>query len=246
MKILRRYAISLSTLATASLIATPSSTFWAPSTASCQAWATPHVSYDSYFSDSGSYPTDIGLTAGFLPFEMLQGEAGIDVLYPSSDPLYFNGKLCTPESSLFSHSPSIGVGMYNVGLKKDVSDYNVLYAVLQKSIPNFGGYISLGVYHGLNEELFTNSDGDKIQSGILAALASPDIQIGLSGLKKINFVADIQTGKNILGAWGFGANLFFADNVSLLTGPVFFLDKAAQPNGDGFFWTAQLDVDVPL
>lgn len=233
-------------LSSPALYATPSSTFWAPSTASCQAWAVPHVTYDSYFSDKSSFPTDLGLTAGVLPFEKVQGELGFDVLYPSSDPFYLNGKLCTPESSLFTHSPGIGVGVYSVGFKKDVSNYNILYGVLQESIPGIGGYVSLGVYHGLSEILFTNSEGVKLQTGFLAALASPDIKIGMTGLKKINFVADIQTGKNIVGAWGFGSNIFFADNVSLLTGPVFFFDKKAQPGGKGFFWTAQLDVDVPF
>ena len=65
-------------------------------------------------------------------------------------------------------------------------------------------------------------------------------------MRKIGFAADIQTGKNILGAWGVGSNIFFADHVSLLTGPVFFLDKNLQPGGQGFMWTMQLDIDIPI
>lgn len=75
---------------------------------------------------------------------------------------------------------------------------------------------------------------------------SPDVQIGLKGLKKINFAADLQTGKNVLGAWGFGANIYFADNVSLLLGPVFFLDKEMQPGGRRAMFSAQLDIDIPF
>ena len=48
------------------------------------------------------------------------------------------------------------------------------------------------------------------------------------------------------GAWGFGSNLYFADNVSLLVGPVFFLDENLQPGGSKYLWTAQLDIDIPL
>jgi hypothetical protein len=48
------------------------------------------------------------------------------------------------------------------------------------------------------------------------------------------------------GAWGFGTNVYFADNVSLLVGPVFFFDKNLQPGGTRYMWTAQLDVDIPL
>jgi hypothetical protein len=82
--------------------------------------------------------------------------------------------------------------------------------------------------------------------GILAGAFSPDIKVGWKGLKKINFAADVQTGKNILGAWGFGSYFFFADNVSLLVGPVFYFDKNLQPGGKKVLWTAQIDVDVPL
>jgi hypothetical protein len=102
------------------------------------------------------------------------------------------------------------------------------------------------LYHGLNSTLFTNSDGNVAKTGGMFAAVSPDIKIDLKGLKKINIAGDVQTGKNVLGAWGFGTNVYFADNVSLLVGPVFFLDKSLQPGGTKYMWTAQLDVDIPL
>ena len=76
------------------------------------------------------------------------------------------------------------------------------------------------------------------------ALRTPDIRIGRKGLKKINFAADVQTGKNVLGAWGAGAYVYFADNVSLLVGPVYFLDGDLQPGGKRVLWTLQLDIDI--
>lgn len=233
-------------------LATPSTAFWSPATSACQAWSVPHVTYDSYFRkgpgmNSGgatAYPTDYGLTVGFLPFEKIQGEIGYDMLLPSEDPDYMNAKLCTPESSLFAGSPGISIGIFGVGFKKNVSDYNVVHLVLQKTIPGIGGSIALGAYHGFNKTLFTNTDGDVEQTGVLAAITSPDIEIGRKGLKKINFVADIQSGKNAYGAWGIGTGLYFAENVSLLTGPVFFFDKKAQPGGSDTLWSVQLDIDV--
>jgi hypothetical protein len=179
---------------------TPSTTFWAPSTASCQDWAVPHLTYDTYF-DKGApagtqgapnYPVDTGVTVGFLPFERIQGELGYDLLLPTHAPLQLNGKLCTPESSLFSGSPAASIGVFGLGFKTDVNDYDVLYFMLQKSLPKIGGYVALGVYHGLSQTLFTNSDGKKVSSGVLAAINSPELQIGLSGLKKITFVADFK------------------------------------------------------
>src|SRR4029450_13735180 len=156
------------------VFATPSTTYWAPSTASCQARGVPHITYDTYFwkgpaagsAEAKNYPMDTGLTVGFLPYQKIQGEVGFDLLLSSQDPLFLNAKLCTPESSLFAGSPGISFGIYNVGFNDDVSN--------------------------------------------------------------------------------FGTNVYFADNVSLLVGPVFFLDKDLQPGGSKYMWTAQLDVDIPL
>lgn len=234
--------------------ATPSTTYWAPSTANCQAWKTPHVTYDNYFGrgpaagsqGAPNYPIDTGLTMGVLPSNKVQAEAGFDLLLPSPDPLFLNAKLCTPESSLFKGSPSLSAGIYNLGFKDGVTDYNVLHFMAQKAIGGTG-YIAAGLYHGLgNESLFTNSEGKVVRTGAMAGLFSPDIKVGMKGLKKINLTADVQTGKNVLGAGGVGVYLYFTDTISLLTGPVFFFDRALQPGGRRMLWTVQADVDVPL
>jgi hypothetical protein len=251
----RRSALGIAAMALVPMLAgaTPSTTYWAPSTAACQAPGVPHVTYDTYFGKgpaAGSqgapnYPIDTGLTIGLLPSKKIQGEVGFDLLLPSQDPFYLNAKLCTPESSLFPGSPGISFGIYNVGFKEGVTDYNVLHLMFQKAIPG-GGYIAAGGYHGLNRTLFTNSEGEVVRTGAMVGFFSPDIKVGLKGLKKINLTADVQTGKNVLGAWGVGAYFYFADNVSLLVGPVFFLDKNLQPGGRKTLWTAQIDIDFPL
>ena len=234
--------------------ATPSTTYWAPSTANCQAFGLPHVTYDTYFGKgpaAGSpgapnYPIDTGLTMGLLPSKKLQAEVGFDLLLPSQDPLFLNAKLCTPESSLFKGSPSLSAGIYNLGFKEGATDYNVLHFLAQKTVGGTG-YIAAGLYHGLGtESLFTNSEGKVARTGFMAGLFSPDINVGVKGLKKINFTADVQTGKNVLGAGGFGVYFHFTDTIDLLTGPVFFFDEALQPGGRRMLWTVQVDVDVPL
>ena len=70
--------------------------------------------------------------------------------------------------------------------------------------------------------------------------------MNLKGLKKIDVMADMQTGKNAVGGGGVGATLYFNDYIDLITGPVFFTDSALQPGGTKRMWTVQLDVDVPL
>ena len=77
-------------------LATPSTTYWAPSVATCQARNVPHVTYDTYYGKKGGYPIDTGLTMGILPGEKVQAEIGYDLLLPGSDPtlFYVNGKIC--------------------------------------------------------------------------------------------------------------------------------------------------------
>lgn len=228
--------------------ATPSSTFWAPATANCQAPNSLHITYDSYFNqgptpgavNSPGYPTDIGLTQGLKIFENLQSEIGFDVLLPSPEPTSVNAKICLPET--FSDI-SLGIGIYSHGFKKDLNDYDITYIVLQKTLSH-NYTLALGGYYGLNKNLFINSDGQIVQSGWLASITGPDININLKNLKKINFVADLQSGKNSFGAWGFGLNSYISTNISLLTGPVFFFDPKLQPGSENVLWTLQLDADL--
>lgn len=235
--------------------ATPSTTFWAPTVATCQAKYVPHVTYDTYFgkgtpppgAGAPTYPIDTGLTMGVLPWSKVQAEVGYDLLLPSSNPVYtfLNGKVCTPEASLFKGSPAISVGVYNVGFRSNVTDYNIVHVMVQKSLP-FGGYLAAGWYHGANDVLFTNSDGNVVKNGALVGWSSPDINVGLKGLKKIDILADVQTGKNAFGGGGFGADIYFNDYVGLIVGPVFFIDSAVQPGGAKRMWTTQIDIDIPL
>jgi len=240
--------------------ATPSTTFWAPSTTAIQPFLVPHLTYDTYFWNkpaSGSngspiYPVTTGLTMGVLPFENLQLEVGFDLLLPGSDPLLLNAKLGVPEDKLFSFQPSLAVGIFGVGTKTSSAttlgtDYNILYAQLQHTIPVVGGYVSAGGYYALQDRLFQASDGSGTQrAGFMGGFTSPDIKIDAPWLQKINFTADVQTGKNAFGAAGGGVYFYFSDRVDVLTGPVYFFDSGSQPGGRQWFWTVQLDVDMPL
>ena len=227
--------------------ATPSTTYWAPSVATCQAKGVPQITYDTYSGKDSAYPIDTGLTIGILPGDKVQAEIGYDVLLPGANPtqFYVNGKICIPEKAMGKGSPAIGVGIYNVGFKKDVTNYDAVYVMVQKSLP-FGGYIAGGFYHGTPTALFTSSEGKEAKNGALVGWASPDIKIGLTGLQKILFIGDIQTGKNVLGGGGFGADIYFNDYIGLIVGPVFYTDSKLQPGQAKHLWTAQIDIDIPL
>jgi hypothetical protein len=240
--------------------ATPTTTVWAPSTTGIQPFLTPHLTYDTYFWRRGSsgstsspiYPVTTGLTMGVLPFDALQAEVGFDLLLPANDPLLLNAKVGVPEDKLFAFQPSLAVGIFGVGTKTSKSatdlgtDYNVLYAQLQHTLPSIGGFISVGGYYSLQEKLFVSSNGDVQRAGFMGGIGSPDINVGLPWLQKITVAADVQTGKNVLGAMAAAVSFYFTDKVSLLTGPVYFFDRFLQPGASQVMWTMQLDVDMPL
>jgi len=257
---MKKLLVTAAVLAAAAAQATPTTTFWAPSTTAIQPFLTPHITYDTYFwkgpqaGQAGSpvYPVTTGLTMGVLPFENLQLEVGFDVLLPSSDPFLFNAKLGVPEDKLFQFQPSLAVGIMGVGTKQSTAttlgtDYNMLYAQLQHTIPGVGGYVSAGGYYGLQDKLYQASDGSGTnRAGFMGGFISPDINVNAPWLQKINVAGDVQTGKNAFGAIGGGLYFYFTDKVDLLTGPVYFLDAGSQPGGKQWFWTVQLDIDLPL
>ena len=256
-----RSVLCAALLAATGASATPSTTFWAPSTTAIQPFLTPHLTYDTYFSkgiiagQAGSpvYPVTTGLTMGVLPWDNLQLEVGFDLLLPSPDPFVLNAKLGVPEDKLFPYQPSFALGIMGVGTKRSTSatnlgtDYNMLYAQVQHSIPGLGGYVSAGGYYSLQDKLFQASDGSGTsRGGFMGGLTSPDININAAWLQKIVVAADVQTGKNAFGAVGGGLYFYFSDKVDVLTGPVYFLDPGSQPGGRQWFWTVQLDIDMPL
>ena len=225
------------------VFATPSTSFWAPSTPYLQPFGVMHVTYDTYFRDNASYPVDTGLTIGVLPFEKLQMEVGFDLLQPGNYPVSFNGKIGSPENALFKGSPGWSFGAFNVGTKKDVTDTNVLYFMLGKTFPVIGEP-EIGFYNGLNKNLMLSSDGGEQRSGLMAGWFSPDIKAPY--INKMVLTADIMTGSNALGAWGGGIYFYFTPQISLLTGPVWFFDREMQPGKADFLWTMQLDIDFDV
>ncbi len=251
-------AVSVALVWAGTASATPTTTYWAPSTTAVQPFLVPHVTYDTYFwrgtvaGQPGSplYPVDTGLTMGVLPWNAVNLEIGFDLFLPSPDPWAFNAKLGVPEGLFFRKSPSLAVGAYGLGTKASTStvpgtDYDILYGQAQETLP-WGGFVSAGGYYGAGGRiLWLGSDGAEHRGGFMGAVAAPDLAVNLPGLKKLVFVADVQTGKNVFGAGGVGVTLFFTDAIDLLTGPVWFFDRSLQPGGRDLLWTVQLDVDVP-
>ncbi len=231
--------------------ATPSTTYWTPMTMDIQPYGVLHIGVDNYFTvfkkaekGGSSFPTDVGLTMGVLPFEKIQMEIGVDLLEPSDYPLYFNAKIGTPEDSLFKWSPALAVGIFNVGTKSNVTNQNILYVVVGKTIP-FVGRLAVGPYIG-NKKVLADKDGNKENTGFMVAFDRGFIPVKDKDgdeYNKLVFAADYASGKNALGGGGFGLYYYFTKNISLLTGPVWFNEEAI--NGK-WKWTIQLDINLPI
>ena len=234
--------------------ATPSTIFWTPATTYVQPFLVPHLGMDAYVGDRAAYPLDLGLTIGILPFEKLQAEVGLDAFLPyaggfflpPAGPLMLNAKVGIPDGAFGEWFPGISAGIYGVGLTSSMQ-FDILHGEIGKAF-SFGTF-TVGGYYGAGggDVLWTGSSG-VVRGGFIGSYLSPDVVLDLKGLNKINFFADVQTGKNAFGAWGFGIGAYFTPAIAILTGPIFFLDKTVQPpfgpSGQNMMWTIQLDVDL--
>jgi hypothetical protein len=233
-------------LGASSAHATPSSTYWTPCTTDVQPFGKWHITYDSYFTvgrtgtKKGDFPTDLGLTVGVLPYEKLNLEVGFDLLEPTDDPLFFNAKLGTPEGSLFAGSPALNVGIFNVGTKSGVTDFEIVDFLVGKTLPHDLGRLFAGAYVG--SDTLRSADGDVESIGWMVGYDKgfwPAKQ-GDKEFKRFVAAADYASGENAIGGGGVGLYVYFTPDIDLLMGPVWFND--ARLNGD-LKWTVQLDIN---
>lgn len=270
-KSIKVFALTISLLVgtCGAALATPSTQVWIPST-DIQAFKTVHLGIDNYFRASSkpkSPPTgistrdanvmDIGLTFGVLPFEKLQMEVGIDYLVIANDPndnhpISGNFKIGTPEGSLFTHSPALAVGMYNIGPSQSasnapfvVSGQNLMYVLASKSLPAIGvvpslGRLSAGYYNGSKNALQdTRLDPNTSQNeGVLLSWDRTMSEIS----DKLWMAVDYMGGNNVMGAVNIGVSWAFSKNVSVIFGYDIYKEKALAGNNT---FTTQLDINFP-
>jgi hypothetical protein len=202
-------------------LGTGSTQIWIPST-DFQKFKTLHLGIDNYLrvknqdaANRGAGVYDIGLTAGILPWEKFQAEVGIDYLGMGDDiydksPVYFNFKFGTPEGALFKEAPSIAFGGQNFGTKSNLTNYNVVYGLIAKTIPVLGR-LSAGYYTG-NSKILLDENSAEANSGILLSLDRPMTEIS----DKLWFAVDYQGGKNYLGALNLGFSWAFTSKISVI------------------------------
>ena len=231
-RICRVFAAALTLVRVGAVSATPSTQIFIPST-DVQKFGTVHLNIDS-FSRIRSEPNDtrlpplvvIGPTVGVLPFEKIQGELGLDLMFQGNGaldrhPLYFHGKVGTPEGSMFKRSPAIAVGVFNVGYKPGLTNQNVAYGLAAETFPIVGRF-SGGYYYG-NRDILRNENGSPANRGPLASWDRTMSEIN----DKLWLAVDYQGGDNLLGSINAGASWSFSNNVSVILGYDHYLVRGA-------------------
>jgi len=250
MKKLLIICLVLCSLSNELTFSTPSTQIWIPST-DFQKWKTMHLGLDNYIRTSningvrGAGIFDAGFTTGLLPFEKFQGEIGVDYLYMGDSnydnhPIYFNAKIGFPEDAFFKGFPAIALGAYNFGLKTDLTNYNIIYGEIAKTIPILGR-LSVGYYTG-NDKVLVDENLKKANNGVLLSWDRTMTEIS----DKLWLAVDYQGGKNYLGALSFGASWAFSKNVSVIFGYDIYNNKNAYyntSNQNANTFTAQVDIN---
>jgi hypothetical protein len=236
--------------AATSALATPSTTYWTPMVMDFQGFMVPHIGIDNYFTadktlesgQQGAFPADLGLTVGVMASDKIQMEVGIDALYPSDNPYYFNAKIGVSEDVIFQGAPALEAGVFNVGTKDYVTNQDIGYIVIGKTIP-YVGRVSVGPYLG-NSAVLVDDQGVVANAGVMVAFDHgfvPAKDADGSQYNKWVLAGDWASGNNALGGGGFGLYYFFTGKICLLVGPVWFNNSAI--NGS-WKWTTQLDINL--
>jgi hypothetical protein len=244
------------------IYATPSTHIWAPST-DIQPYGKIHVTADTYtpttredMNDSVIHVQQVyGLTFSLLsdkpeenflgklwePLGKVMAEMGFDYkkgFGPSLDtyPWYFHFKAGVPEGAYFEGMPAFAVGIYDVGTNRNVSNNNVGYFKLAKTVKAGGfdlGRFSAG-YFGGNGKLLLDQNGLRDKHGPMFAWERVISEIS----DRLWLCVDYQGTQSSYGALNLGFSWKFADNISMIFGYDLYNNRDLTDTV-----TAQLDVD---
>lgn len=226
--------------------ATATTHIWGPST-DVQAYKLWHMTGDLYLpverdASGGRLPavTNLGLTVGVLPLKNLNAEVGFDHksgMGAADDyPMYLNFKFGVPEGAFGSLSPAVALGAFDIGTKKDMTDYNVFYGKLAKSLSVSGrslGRISAGYFIG-NENLLFDGRAEKDNAGVLVAWERTVSEVS----DKLWFCVEYMGTESVYGTLNVAAAWKVAPNVAVLAGYDVFNNEDLIDTG-----TLQVDID---
>lgn len=242
--------------------ATPSTHIWAPST-DIQPWKKIHLTSDFYFPttkkdalDNNIHTAQVyGLTFSLLPdtpeknpltkiwapLGKILAEIGFDYKKGYGNtldtyPWYFNFKAGLPEDAYFKNMPAFAIGVYDVGTKHNVTNNNIAYFKLAKTIfiDKFSlGRFSAGYFWG-NEKLLLNKDATQHDhNGMMVAWERVMSEIS----DKLWLCVDYQATQSGYGALNLGFAWNFTKDISAILGYDIY-------NNRNFTDTVTLQIDI--
>jgi hypothetical protein len=234
-------------LVTPAAFATASTHIWAPSS-DVQPYKLVHITSDMYlpveYDAAGNRiatVTNLGLTVGVLPFKLVNMEIGFDhksgLGMLDDYPLYGNAKIGIPENAFGNISPALAVGVFDVGTKSDMTDFNVVYGKIAKSFAVDSlslGRFSIGYFSG-HDKLLLDAKGDADNDGLLLAWERTMSELS----DKLWICVEYMGTESAYGTVNFGAAWKFAPNVAVLAGYSKF-------NNEDLAGTATVQVDIDI
>ncbi|MDD5629219.1 MAG: hypothetical protein PHU21_09145 [Elusimicrobia bacterium] len=226
--------------------ATPSGIIVIPST-DIQPYKVPHLNFDVYLrtqdENNGTRKgpmSMIGPTMGILPTDKIRAEAGFDLMYQGdqaldNNPLYFHGKVGTPEKSLHEWSPALAVGGYNIGTKNGLTNQDVVYGLAARTFAGVGR-LTAG-YYGGNGAVLRDEQGHVANHGVLVSWDRRLKEIS----PKLAAAVEHQGGQNLLGATNLGLTWYFSEKTSVVLGYDIWNNRAVAGKN-----TFNLQVDIDL
>lgn len=242
--------------------ATPTTYIWSPS-ADIQPYGKVHLNVDNYtpvesrdkngnklfvqqvygptFSLLSDRPEKNLLGKLLPPLGKVMAEAGFDYKKGFGTtldkwPIYGHFKLAVPEDAYFKNMPASAFGIYDMGYKRNFTNYNLLYYRLAKTVSwnkvNLGRF-SAGYFHG-NGRLLRDEDGLRDNAGLLLAWDRVISEIS----DKLWLCVDYQGSHSSYGAMNYGLAWKFNNNVSMIIGYEVYNNKGLKDTV-----TFQLDMD---
>jgi hypothetical protein len=165
-------------------------------------------------------------------------EAGVDYRHAGADaaddnPWYFNAKIGAPEDALFKGSPAVAVGGYDFGTETDVTNSNIVYGMVARTLGKLGR-ISVGYFQG-NDKVLLDANGEADEKGVLLAWDRTLSEIS----DKLWVAVDYQGTDSAYGALNFGVAWKFAPNVGVIFGYDIYNNSDLEPTT-----TFQVDIDL--
>lgn len=241
---MKKLIVALSLALCAPAGATPSGQILIPST-DIQSYKVLHLNFDSFLrtqdENNGTRKGPMvmtGPTVGVLPWQDIRAEAGFDLMCQGdkaldNNPLYFHGKVGTPEKSLHEWSPALAIGAYNIGTKNGLTNQDPVYGLAARTFPKVGR-LSAG-YYGGNGATLRDEQGNAANHGVLVSWDRTMEEIS----KKLWCAVEYQGGQNVLGATNLGCAWTFSEKTTVILGYDIWNNRAVAGKN-----TVNLQVDI--